>query len=225
MKRFRSLLYLIIVAIFGNVNAQQNIPNVAKDTIWFENSHVLFGEVLHYGSIEDTIQLVLRNDEGSILIVIKENIALEQILSLDSVILSLIRGDGFVRTDYIYPCNTLFTNKYLDSIIVHKNCTTDSLTRTSLVSIMNYNNHYPEIIALTSFFAHEAKRFFHDMNVQYFMFISGNLSNKKSEIASMIPSPSWLFVLDNKGNIVKFQYSDSYILGKREYNVNPDEMY
>jgi len=225
MKIFYVLFCSFIVAIFGNVNAQKNTPNVAKDTIWFENNNVLFCEVLHYGSREDTIQLVLRNNEGPLLIVINESIALEHILSFDSVVLSLIRDNGFARTDYKYPCNTLFTNNFLDSIVVHRDCATDSLTRTSLVSITNYINHYTEITMLINFFAQEVKRYFHELNAQYFMFIIGKINNSKSEIVSTIPSPSWLIVLDNKGNISKFQYSDSYILGKKEYNVNTDEMY
>lgn len=225
MKTLSVSFLLFFLASFGRVYAQQEHPSNVTDTIWAENNQILSGNIMQIGSIEDSIQLAIKNNDSAVLVVINENIIFNHILSFDSILLSLLRYNNFIRTDYKYPCNALFTNECFDSIIVHMNCTTGSLTRVSIASLSNCYKDLVEISRMTDFFINKAKNISKNENCQYYMFICGVFNKKKSEITSVIPSPSWIVVLDNKGNVVKFQYSDSYILGKKEYNVNSEEMY
>lgn len=69
-----------MTAILSNIKAQQFYPNSTIDTLWYEidqwyrDDQFLTGKIFYYGSIEDTILVAIKKDDGSILAVINENI-------------------------------------------------------------------------------------------------------------------------------------------------------
>lgn len=135
--------------------------------------------------------------------------------------LLLIKNYDFDRTDYDYPCNALFSNNYLDSIMVHQLCSTRELSSTFVASINCGVNHYPEIATLMDFFIYQANRISQLKESQYFMFTTGTFDKMKSQI-DVDRSSSWIIIMDNNNNNMIFQYCHSYNLRMKRYIINND---
>jgi hypothetical protein len=218
-----------MTAILSNIKAQQFYPNSTIDTLWYEidqwyrDDQFLTGKIFYYGSIEDTILVAIKKDDGSILAVINENIKIKYTTDgfCDSMFLLLIKNYDFDRTDYDYPCNALFSNNYLDSIMVHQLCSTRELSSTFVASINCGVNHYPEIATLMDFFIYQANRISQLKESQYFMFTTGTFDKMKSQI-DVDRSSSWIIIMDNNNNNMIFQYCHSYNLRMKRYIINND---
>mgnify|MGYP000870283362 CR=1 FL=1 len=225
IKKTIILFLLLMTAIFSKIKAQQFYPNSTTDTLWYGDERFLTGKIFYYGSIEDTILVAIKKDDGSILTVINENIKIKYTTHgfCDSMFLLLIKNYDFDRTDYDYPCIALFSNNHLDSIMVSQLCSTRELSSTFVASINCGVNHYPEIATLMDFFIYQANRISQLEESQYFMFTIGTFDKMKSQI-DVDRSSTWIIIMDKKNNNMIFQYWDSYNLRMKRYIINNNDL-
>lgn len=254
----RFFIIILVITFFSvSIQAQNTYTNQGIDTMMVEISYrhglfwsgdildqgilveyphrdsiFLFGDILYQGEVEDTIQLVFRKKDSSILVVLNENYLTDFHTFYDSIFMLLINKYDFTRFDNDYPYYTVYSDKYLDSILggtPRIGETVDRsriLNRIELASIDCRINIYPELTNSINFFVRHAKSIFQHCNNMYFTFIDGmfykeslkvSVDHRKIEL-------SWIVIFDQDGEIIKFQYYWGQNLWQKFYSADPNDI-
>lgn len=209
-------LFISVFILYNMAYSQKNNSiDIFTDTVFFDYSNTLIGNVIKQGTSDDTILLLMQLKDNTFFVVLNSDIYNNDI---DSIFLDIVSNNNFACTHIDYPCVDLFVNNKNDSILFSHHCKADyELSQVSIASFSYPYNHYPILQEKTSFFYRYSYPLIeynsHDTTCIEFVFSTIKNNNK---ITLGYITNSWMFMFKNKLNFF-FQYVDCIVRGKRIY--------